>query len=268
MKLYGVCNNIGSKCYWRFPTGEKWCHDMRNLTMRSVASKVSNAFTGVIFALTLSACLLLTGCVVVGISSTNLRVMSAQSEQRKLLNPVVYVVHSTFDQQSWRDALSGFTNDENIVFVGTEDASQQIQTHVANTKSIHVVDIYFQAEEEEPKFADKAIFVSTMLSFLTISVIPGLMEDPYTFKASFSLSNPNEINPSPPHWEYLYRRQLFLWLPLLPIADTIGIFSSEFKNDEKWKVEEKRRLILSFLNDAEPLLRESQPLEFHNGVNK
>ncbi|OIQ99492.1 hypothetical protein GALL_184290 [mine drainage metagenome] len=200
--------------------------------------------------------LLLSGCVGVGITSTNLKDETTQTDESRLLKSAAYIIHSTLDQKSWSDALSGFTNSENIIFVNKEDATDKLSSFINRTRPLPIIQVYFEPVNKEPKFVDKAIFVESMLSLFTLSVIPGLIDEPYTYEASFSVSKPGVENSPQPNWEYSSRRRMFMWLPLLPIADTIWLFGADIKLDEKWKIEEKRRFILSFLKDAESILRE------------
>jgi hypothetical protein len=105
-----------------------------------------------------------------------------------------------------------------------------------------------------------------IISFLSFGIIPAYLPLPYT--ASFTLSMPEEMNVPPAHWDYSYDRREYYWLPIFfPVADYLSTFSDDEidtslkpgenrRTDTRWKTEEKRRLVLRFLQDAKPLLHE------------
>lgn len=94
-----------------------------------------------------------------------------------------------------------------------------------------------------------------MISFLTFWVTPAHVTQP--FMASFSLSLPEEKKIPPAHWEYAYDRKEFYWLPLLPVAESSITVVGDPETNIDWQIEEKRRLVLKFLEDAKSLLQKN-----------
>lgn len=268
-------------------------------------------------------CFSLSGCAV-AIKSTSLEVAPPKPEETRLLNSVGYVFHDEIyfirdkiyiesEKKSWVDALSDFTDKENIFTMLdgkptsiTNPAPEPVKTrsnalpgsinqqntfpvpdgkpagtmpvaNPANTinsfaefaKTHPIVHVYIKAIPEEKGLTKHDVIYVTpfIISFFSLGIIPAYLPIPYT--ASFTLSMPEETDAPPAHWEYSYDRREYYWLPVLfPISDYLASFTGEDETDtgikpsEKrragigWKTEEKRRLVLRFLQDAKPLLRE------------
>jgi hypothetical protein len=67
---------------------------------------------------------------------------------------------------------------------------------------------------------------------------------------------PEEREIPPAHWEYAYDRKEFYWLPLMPVAESSISVDGNPQTDISWQIEEKRRLVLRFLEDAKSLLQQ------------
>jgi len=226
-------------------------------TNRSQGQHICSRLMPLVQAATL--CLLLSGCVGAGINKTNLKDATVATDT-ELLRPVVYVIHDSLDRREWFDALSSFTSKENIFY---DSVPQPVAGKIPEylSRGPLVVQIRFEAVHREETSEDKFATASTILSLLTLSVIPGWMVDPYEFRASFQLSTSVYEGDAGPQWVYPYKRKMLLWLPLLPVADEF-IFFGDF-NLKDWKTEEKRRLILLFLKDATPTLQQIEARSLH-----
>ena len=110
-------------------------------------------------------------------------------------------------------------------------------------------------DEEELSGSSAISQAPLMISFLTFWVTPAHVNQP--FMASFSLSLPEERKIPPAHWEYAYDRKEYYWLPLLPVAESTITVTGDPETDIDWQIEEKRRLVLKFLEDAKPLLQKN-----------
>lgn len=200
-------------------------------------------------------CFCLSGCAV-GIISTNLKNLPAQPDETQLLKSVGYVIHSSTgkgaidsgkDRTSWVHALAGFTDMGNIFFFEDGKPTGMIHSYEEFSQTHPIVTIELKANDEglNPIFP--------ILTVASLGTIPSYFSVPYT--ATFTLSMPEEHVPDL-HWNYAYRRQQYLWLPLLPFANYIITQAGAGSDiDPRWKTEEKRRLLLRFLQDAKQSLQ-------------
>lgn len=224
-------------------------------------------------------CFSLSGCAA-GIKSTNLNVVPSKPEETLLLRSVGYVFHDEVyakrdskyiesEKKSWLDALSDFTEQENIFTMSDGNPTNSNNSFPEFAKTHPIVHVYVIAvPEEKGVTAYDVLYVTpAIVSFFSFGIIPAYLPIPYT--ASFTLSMPEEIHVSPAHWDYSYDRQEYYWMPILrPIEDYLASFydndeiETPLKIEERrhkdtgWKTEEKRRLLLRFLQDAKPLLQE------------
>lgn len=204
-------------------------------------------------------CFCLSGCAV-GIISTNLKNVPAQPGETQLLKSVGYVIHESegkgmIDSQkhrtSWVHALAGFTNMENIFFFENRKPTGMIHSYEEFSKNHPIVTIELKTNDRKE---EDAIF--PILTIASLGIIPSYFSEPYT--ATFTLSMPEEKYVPDLHWSYEYRRQQYLWLPLLPFANYVITQAGAGSDiDPRWKTEEKRRLLLRFLEDAKQSLGEN-----------
>jgi len=209
-------------------------------------------------AMAMLVCSGMTGCAT-GVTTTSLQEVSVQQGETRLLKSVGYVVHgASQEQKSWIDALSGFTDMGNI-FIEEKNGPVGMLHSFSDYAKIHpVVHIYLEEVRDNQWMTkvDYAIYVApTVLSFMTFGATPAYYPEPH--RAFFKLSRPGDGSAPPSHWEYSYDRRQFLWLPLFLFADFSYSINGGGELDTRWKVEEKRRLLLKFLKGAEPLLGES-----------
>ena len=223
-------------------------------------------------------CFSLASCGV-AIKSTNLEDVPSKPEETALLRPIGYVFHDEVYANrgpkymqseiiSWMEALSSFTDKENIYTMSEGQTTSKMSAFNEFAKTHPVVHVYVnQAPEKEGVNAqDTLYFTPTVVSFFSFGMIPAYFPIPYI--ASFTLSMPEEQHATLANWDYTYNRQEYYWLPIfLPLNDKFATFSAEddadarAKLEEKrrmdsiWKTEEKRRLILRFLQDAKPMLQ-------------
>jgi hypothetical protein len=124
----------------------------------------------------------------------------------------------------------------------------------AKTHPIVHVHIIADPEKYKPSGNDALSQTPLVISFFTFWVSPAKVTKPYT--ASFSLLMPEERNIPPTQWEYTYDRKEFYWLPLMPVAESSISIDGNPQVDISWQIEEKRRLVLKFLEDAKSLLQQ------------
>lgn len=210
----------------------------------------------------------------VGTKTTNLKVMPSNPEEAELLKPIGYVFHNEIyanqsqkltarvkkyiasEQQSWIDALSGFTSKDNIFTIEDGKPVSTNNSYPEFSKNHAIVDVYVKpAPEEEGLTLDDVIYGGPFwASFLTFGITPAYLPIPYI--ASFTLTTPEDKHTAPTHWDYSYEREEFYWLPLLiPMEEYLNSIDDTEDVDARWKAEEKRRLVLRFLQDAKPLLQ-------------
>jgi hypothetical protein len=215
-------------------------------------------------------CFSLFGCAV-GIKSTSLNDVPSQPADTDLLKSVGYVIHDEVvpskdkaigkeyldsERRSWITAASDFTDQKNIFIMKDGRPANDLNSFPEFAKTHPVVDVYVKAAPDEPGLnMDEVAYGSFWITFLTMGITPAYLPIPYI--ASFTLSMP-EDKPAPlSHWDYSYDRQEFYWMPLLiPMENYLDTFANADKNNALWETEEKRRLILRFLQDAKPLLQQ------------
>ena len=223
-------------------------------------------------------CFSLTGCGV-AIKSTNLEDVPSRPEETVLLKSIGYVFHDEVyadrdrkfvesEKQSWIEALSSFTDKDNIFTMSEGKPSSQIIAFDEFARTHPVVHVYVNQVPAKGHTNTKEVlyFTPAVVSFFSFGIIPAYLPIPYM--ASFTLLMPEEQHAAPAHWDYSYDRQEYYWLPiLLPMSDKIATFYVEDgedtrakleekrRLDSRWKTEEKRRLVLRFLQDAKPLLQ-------------
>jgi hypothetical protein len=224
-------------------------------------------------------CFSLAGCGV-AIKSTNLEDVPSRPEETVLLKSMGYVFHDEVyanrdrkyiesEKQSWIEALSSFTDKENIFTMSEGKPSSKIIAFDEFAKTHPVVHVYVNQvpDTKGANTRDVLYFTPAVVSFFSFGIIPAYL--PIAYTASFTLSMPEEKQANPAHWDYSYERQEYYWLPiLLPMSDKMATFYVEDgedtrakleekrRLDSRWKTEEKRRLVLRFLQDAKPLLQE------------
>jgi len=208
-------------------------------------------------ALMMLFCLGLSGCAP-GIISTYLKNIPAQPDETKLLKSAGYVVHSTTpgkfnsgeEVTSWVHALADFTNQGNIFLFENGKPTSMIHSYEEFSKNHPIVTIELKANSEVPS-------PIPIFSIFTLGIIPFYDADPYT--ATFTLSMHGEKPEPDLHWNYEYSRHTYLWILLFPFANYgAALLSGEGSFDNHppgWKIEEKRRLLLRFLQDAKPFLQ-------------
>jgi hypothetical protein len=204
-------------------------------------------------------CVCLPGCAV-GIASTNLKNLPARSEDTELLQSVGFVIHSTTgsgsvddgkDRTSWAHALAGLASMENIFIFRADGPEGMIHSYAEFSKTHPMVTIELRVTDPGDNFG--AFLV--LASLVSLGTVPAYYSEPDT--ATFSLAMPAEEHVPDLHWNYGYRRRLYLWDPFLPIANyMVTQAGSGSEIDPRWKAEEKRRLLLRFLQDARQPLRE------------
>lgn len=209
-------------------------------------------------ALMMLLCFCLSGCAV-GIISTDLKDAPAQPDESQLLKSVGYVIHSTaeieigaikrVDRSSWSAALAGFTNVENIFFFEDGKPIGIMHSYEEFSKTHPIVTIELKAND----FKDW-LKIFPILTIASLGIIPSYYSEPYT--ATFTLSMPEEKHIPDLHWNYAYRRQQYLWALLFPFANYGITQAGAGDNDTRWQTEEKRRLLLMFLENAKQPLRE------------
>ena len=211
-------------------------------------------------------CFCLSGCA--GIVSTNLKNVSAQPDESRLLKSVGYVVYPTTDGNignsgkdgtaSWVHALADFTNMENIFFFEDGEIIGAIHSYEEFSKTHPMVSIELKGPDPKEKMEarnEPALALSMLLTTVSLGIIPSYYSEPY--KATFTLSMPEEKHVPDLQWNYEYRRQMYLWILLLPFSNyTISpTGEGEGSHDRRWETEEKRRLLLKFLADAKQSLQ-------------
>jgi hypothetical protein len=157
--------------------------------------------------------------------------------------------------------LADLANDYSVPKDNPKDLTPDNPAAGVNTfpefaKTHPIVDVYIKAApvKEDLTLQDAFYGPPIFISFFSFGIIPAYYPLPYT--ASFTLSMPDEKHAVPAHWDYSYLRQEYYWFPLLiPMDGYLATFSSVDEID-RWKVEEKRRLVLMFLQDAKPLLQQ------------
>jgi hypothetical protein len=215
-------------------------------------------------------CFSLFGCAV-GIKSTSLNDVPSRPAETDLLKSVGYVIHDEVvsskdkaigkeyldsERRSWITAASDFTDPKNIFIMKDGKPANDLNSFPEFAKTHPVVDVYVKAAPDESGLnMDEVAYGSFWITFLTMGITPAYLPIPYI--ASFTLSMP-EDKPAPlSHWDYSYDRQEFYWMPLLiPMENYLDTFANADKNNALWETEEKRRLILRFLQDAKPLLQQ------------
>jgi hypothetical protein len=135
-------------------------------------------------------------------------------------------------------------------------ATTGVNSFAEFAKTHPIVDVYVKAAPEEQGLSlDDVAYGTFWISFLSFGITPAYLPIPYT--ASFTLSMPEEKHVPPAHWDYPYDRREFYWLPLLiPMEDYLATFDDANEKDTLWRTEEKRLLVLKFLQDAKLLLQE------------
>lgn len=214
-------------------------------------------------------CLSLFGCAV-GVKSTDLKDVPSQTGDTALLKSVGYVIHDEIlagknsaidksyldsERRSWVDAASNFTDPKNIFVMSNGKPANNSNSFDEFAKTHPVVDVYVKAAPDESGLSmDDVAYGSFWLTFLTMGITPAYLPIPYT--ASFTLSMPGDSPLPLSHWDYAYDRQEYYWMPLLiPMENYLDTFADVDKNNTLWETEEKRRLILRFLQDAKPQLQ-------------
>lgn len=222
-------------------------------------------------------CFSLLGCAV-GMKSTNLKDVPSQAGDTDLLKSVGYVIHDEVisnkdkiinngymdsereyldsERRSWITAASGFTDPKNIFIMTDGKPTNGSNSFPEFAKTHPVVDVYVKAAPDESGLSmDDVAYGSFWITFLTLGITPAYLPIPYV--ASFTLSMP-EDKPAPiSHWDYSYDRQEYYWLPLLiPMENYLDTFAKVDNSSALWETDEKRRLILRFLQDAKPLLQQ------------
>lgn len=212
----------------------------------------------------------LLGCSI-GAKTTNIEVAPSKPEETQLLKSVGYVFHDEVypinsrhleiqkkfiasEKKSWVDALTGFTDKENIFTMVNGKPSNLTTSFEVFAKSHPVVDVYVRAvPENDLTMDDVAREAPFWLTFLTFGITPAYLPIPFT--ASFTLSMPEDSRVAPVHWDYYYDREEYYYLPLLiPMEEYLDSLDEE-NDPNSWKTEEKRLLLLRFLQDAKPILQ-------------
>jgi hypothetical protein len=217
-------------------------------------------------------CFGLAGCSV-GTRTTNLKDVPSQPEETRLLGSVGYVFHDEVyatkdrksveivkrfiesERKSWVDALTGFTVKENIFIMSNGIPTNPNNSYPEFAKTHPIVHVYVKAAPEGDSLTmDDVVNEGPFwLTFLSFGLTPAYLPIPYT--ASFTLSMPEDSHTPPSHWDYAYEREEYYWLPLLiPMEEYLDSIDDQVDID-RWKTEEKRRLLLKFLQDAKPLLQ-------------
>lgn len=210
----------------------------------------------------LPLCLILSGCAA-SIRSTDLKPAASQPESTQLLGSVGFVIHPFAgpkakigdrrpgvpdpERASWVRALSAFTDEEKVFFVEGTQPTPVHQAIAELAKSQPIVTIDLSTEGNDSAWWP-------VVSIATLGIIPAYYTEPYT--AVFTLSMPQGSQVPPSRREYNYRRQEFMWFLVLPFANHLLTQAGSGDTDSEWQDEEKRRLLLRFLIDAEPRLRE------------
>jgi hypothetical protein len=154
------------------------------------------------------------------------------------------------------DQPPSLTDQAYIVAIPSDKPVDAIDPFPEFAKTHPIVHVHVNAVPEKEGLTGYDVLSKTplVISFLTFWVTPAYISRPYT--ASFSLSMPEEKKIPPAHWDYAYDRKEYYWLPLLPVAENSITFDGKIESDMSWKVEEKRLLVLKFLEDAKSLLQE------------
>jgi len=217
-------------------------------------------------------CVSLLGCSI-GSKTTSLEDTPSKPEETQLLKSVGYVFHDEVyvargkkqqeiqkkfvasEKKSWVDALAGFTEKGNIFTIVDGKPSNLTTSFDVFAKSHPVVDVYVRAVPETDLTMDDVTREAPFwLSFLSFGLTPAYLPIPFT--ASFTLTMPEDMRIAPVHWDYYYDREEYYYLPLLiPMEEYLDSLNEQ--NDlDNWKIEEKRLLLLRFLQDAKPILQE------------
>lgn len=220
----------------------------------------------------------LAGCGV-ALKSTNLEEVPTTPEETGLLRSIGYVFHDEIyanrdskyiesEKKSWLEALSSFTDKDNIFTMSEGKPASAIIAFDEFSKTHPVVHVYVNQvpDKKGVDSRDVLYFTPAVVSFFSFGVIPAYLPIPYM--ASFTLLMPEATQAAPAHWDYSYEREEYYWLPiLLPMSDKMATFYVEDgedtrakleekrRLDARWKTEEKRRLVLRFLHDAKLLLQ-------------
>lgn len=193
------------------------------------------------------------------------------------------------ERESWISALSSFTDRNNIFIMSkgmpigilksppdpnqilsgqlpmptdqadstpSDEPEQSINIFPEFAKTHAIVHVHINpvSEKEGQTGNDVLSKAPLMISFLTFWVTPAHVTMAY--RASFSLSMPEEWRIPPAQWDYSYDRKEYYWLPLLPVAESTIAVDGKIETDISWQIEEKRRLVLKFLEDAKSLLQQ------------
>lgn len=204
-------------------------------------------------------CFCLYGCAAT-IISTNLNNAPAQPEETQLLKSLGFVIHPSIgkgvidsgkDRTSWVHALADFTDMGNIFFFEDGKPTGMIHSYAEFSKTHPIVTIELRTKD----FSENELnSIFPILSIASLGIIPAYYSEPYT--ATFTLSIPDEKHVPAVHWDYTYHRQQYFSALLLPFANYLITQAGAGSNDTSWKDEEKRRLLLRFLEDAKQPLRE------------
>jgi hypothetical protein len=235
---------------------------------RTIYNPIVRVTLMMLFCFGVSACSIAT-------KTTNLKDVSSDRDETRLLKPVGYVFHDEVyanpnkkhtesvnkfiesEKQSWIDALSSFTNKDNIFTMSSGKPTSKNNSYPEFAKTHAIVDVFVKPiPEEEGLTMDDVIYGSPVwLAFLSFGTIPIYLPIPYI--ASFTLTLPEEKHTAPTHWDYTYEREEYYWFPLLiPMEEYLDSIDDTEDVNARWKAEEKRRLVLRFLQDAKPMLQE------------
>jgi hypothetical protein len=220
-------------------------------------------------------CVCLSGCAV-STKSTNLKEIATTPAETGLLKDVGFVIHDEViqthgnppsdnekayldsERKSWRDAVSAFTDQQNIFTMANDKPANAENSFPEFAKKHPIVDVYIRANKEKSGLSmNDVAYGSFWITFLTFGMTPAYLPVPYL--ASFTLSLPESDHAPSKHWEYAYDRQEYFWLPLLiPLEDYLNSFQEPDESASRWNAQEKRRLVLRFLQDAKRVLKQHE----------
>jgi hypothetical protein len=184
------------------------------------------------------------GCAV-GVMTSNLENIPSKDVDSTFLRSLRVVVHGYTepDTKSWLVALKDFTNPENVT--RSPDVSNDLPVLYLDSR---------RPKDMSPSTVSNLWFILSVLSF---AIIPAYEVQP--MQATFTLHMAE--GQAPIHAEYAYNRYEISWLPLVFVGADFGfLIMNGWSNEERVYAEEKRRLLLRFVRDAERDLGSTKPM--------
>lgn len=225
-------------------------------------------------------CQALAGCVPFAVSSkqaTTLPRAPAAQSRPALPVPVAFIVHLPDSQQhfgeprhysspneatAWASVLSGYAEPDHFLIAGEEKQPDTTPAFAEFCRTHPVVDINLGWDYESATILKRTAAVgAALVGVSTLGLVPLPAAAPY--RAQFRLILPDQ---AAHELSYAFDRKMTLApLFLIPSGDTYSLFLAGpigppsllgQVDRTDWRVEEKRRLLAQFLQDARPLLEQ------------